>query len=1315
MDSKKELEIVEESNGAQTPNPGILDQELPVPTALSFHAVSPVDVRVDGLTVQIDTTASIWQVSATQAWKRLSRPKSKVDDASYKTILDDVGAHMPSGSLTAIIGSSGSGKTSLLNVMSGRMESNRLKIIGSTTFNGDSNIAHTRSSYVMQQDVLIPTLTVRETLQYAADLRLPPPITHAERKAIVEQVILELGLKECADTRIGNSAHKGCSGGEKRRTSIGVQMLANPSVLFCDEPTTGLDATSAYQIIRTLKGLASKGRTIVVSIHAPRSEIWSLFDNVILLSRGSPLYSGPVSGSLPYFSELGYTMPTFVNPAEFLIDLAAIDNRSSELEAASLARVNFLRESWRTKEKKYADHGVEEAASQKTHPTTQNGTDIEPARTVPFSREFSVLTSRTFKTTLRDPLGVAGTLFEAVGMAVITGWIFLQLDKSQAGIRSREGSLYTASSLNGYLVLTYETFRLTIDIRLFDRERNEGVVTVPGFLLSRRAARLLLEDLPAPILFSIIFYFMVGYRLDVAAFFIFLTLSILVHYIAVSFAAVGVGIARSFSGAGLVANLSFTLQSFACGYFVQSNQIPIYTRWLKWTAYTFYAFGALCYNEFMGISSPPYGQLYDCPFSNDPLDPACKQYTGVYIIESLGLPPNWIWRPCVILVAYVIGFYFLAGLLLQYNRFAMGIAQARKSDGEAQTGKEVAVVPRSTEDVRRVVISLDKYTLEIKKKDYFWRPSRTISILQSITTEFQAGQLNVIMGPSGSGKTSLLNSIARRLHGSMGTKYKLSGTMSYDGAIPSESVIRSVTSFVTQDDDALMPSLTVRESLRFAAGLRLPRWMSKEEKNRRAEDILMKMGLKDCADNLIGSDLIKGISGGEKRRVTIAIQILTDPKILLLDEPTSGLDAFTATSIMEVLNSLAAEGRTLIMTIHQSRSDIFPHFSNLLLLARGGRPVYSGSGDNMIPYFGSFGYDCPPQTNPADFALDLITVDLQQEDREAITRKRVQHLITAWQSNETVVTRQTSQIATPAELGSLKKKMHPLRVTFPLVLHRSTINFFRQPDLIMARTSQVIGIAIIMALFFAPMKNDYTAVQTRMGFVQEFAALYFIGMLQNIAVYPPERDVYYREEADHCYSAETFILSYTVLELPFEILASILFGVIAAYAVNMERSVLMFFVAAFNCFAIINAGESLGIVFCTLFDHVGFSVNVTSVILSISTIMGGIMSLNLNKVLQGFNHLSPIKYAVANLAPYSMRNQLFTCTDAERLPNGQCPITSGIQVLDLYNLNTNPGLNVLWLAISVIVYRFLAYVIVKGVRSRGFWERVRRLLSRFRE
>jgi ABC-type multidrug transport system ATPase subunit len=154
-------------------------------------------------------------------------------------------------------------------------------------------------------------LTVRETLQFAADLRLPPPTTEEERKKVVEEVILELGLKECANTRIGNHLRKGCSGGEKRRTSIGVQLLSNPSILFLDEPTTGLDATSAFQLVRTLKSLAHKGRTIITTIHQPRSEIWTMFDGLVILARGSPVYAGKADDCIPWFADLGMELPPF--------------------------------------------------------------------------------------------------------------------------------------------------------------------------------------------------------------------------------------------------------------------------------------------------------------------------------------------------------------------------------------------------------------------------------------------------------------------------------------------------------------------------------------------------------------------------------------------------------------------------------------------------------------------------------------------------------------------------------------------------------------------------------------------------------------------------------------------------------------------------------------------------------------------------------------------------------------------------------------------------------------------------------------------
>lgn len=261
---------------------------------------------------------------------------------------------------------------------------------------------------------------------------------------------------------------------------------------------------------------------------------------------------------------------------------------------------------------------------------------------------------------------------------------------------------------------------------------------------------------------------------------------------------------------------------------------------------------------------------------------------------------------------------------------------------------------------------------------------------------------------------------------------------------------------------------------------------------------MLKMGLKDCADNVVGSELKKGISGGEKRRVSIAIQILTDPKVLLLDEPTSGLDAFTATSVIDVLTTLASEERNVIMTIHQARSDIFDTFDNILLLARGGHQVYSGRGSEMVPHFSSLGHECPTSTNPADFVLDAITVDLQEAGKEAESRSRVSHLIDAWNSKQhgrPKLGRTKSSIATPAALNSLKRQMNPFHTTFPLVLHRAALQTFRNPDIILSRTTQVISLGGIFALFFAPLQKNYPGVQSNMGFIQEVAAFYFVGML----------------------------------------------------------------------------------------------------------------------------------------------------------------------------------------------------------------------------
>lgn len=741
----------------------------------------------------------------------------------------------------------------------------------------------------------------------------------------------------------------------------------------------------------------------------------------------------------------------------------------------------------------------------------------------------------------------------------------------------------------------------------------------------------------------------------------------------------------------------------------------------------YYIFGALCGNEFRN-------SFYDCPFPGGESNPECALFTGSSILHSLGFPADWVTIPIVISCCFVVFFYCVSWIGLTFVKPQMTIARARVSENDLSAGKE-KMTARSIEQIRTIDVGLDKFALALDKKSPWGKELPRKTILHPITATFEAGKLNIIMGPSGSGKTSLLNTMALRLHNTTTTRYRPSGRIVFNGAEPSNPVIRSVCSYVCQDDDALLPSLTVRETLRFAAGLRLPGFMSSDEKDARAEAVLLKMGLKDCADNLVGNELVKGISGGEKRRVTIAVQILTDPRVLLLDEPTSGLDAFTANSIMEVLRGLAVEGRTLILTVHQARSDLFGHFGNVLLLARGGMPVYSGAASAMLAHFEKLGRECPRNTNPADFVMDLITVDLREERQEEESRETVGLLVEAWDrhvidpravtlvqerlqpikeektsaspqgsSDEPQKQRPSNRnttLSTPAELGALVRQRTSFATSFPLLLRRAFTNFRRQPPLLIARLMQVIGLAAVLAAFFAPLQSDYASIQNRIGFVQQVGAFYFVGMLQNVAVYPAERDIFYREDDDGVYSVESFLATYTLLELPFEAISCFVFALLADLAVGFPRTALMYFVSAFSCFCVVFCGESVGIMFNTIFsDHTGFAVTVTSIVLSICNIMEGILSINMPALFNAFNYISPLRYAVRVLGPVSLRGQTFTCSGDERLPDGTCFISTGEQVLQLYKLDVDFVVNIAALAGTVVAYRLLAYLLLKLVRTR---------------
>ncbi|KAK9048987.1 hypothetical protein SSX86_032047 [Deinandra increscens subsp. villosa] len=240
-----------------------------------------------------------------------------------RTLLNGVSGVVRPGEMLAMLGPSGSGKTTLLTALAGRLPG---KVLGSITYSGQpfTSSMKRKTGFVAQDDVLYPHLTVIETLSYAALLRLPKTLTRDEKLQQAEIIVTELGLTSCRDSIIGGPLIRGVSGGERKRVSIGQEMLVNPSLLLLDEPTSGLDSTTALRIMGTLKGLARGGRTsVVTTIHQPSSRLYWMFDKVVVLSDGCPIYSGHTGQVMQYFRSIGHVPGfNFVNPADFLLDLA---------------------------------------------------------------------------------------------------------------------------------------------------------------------------------------------------------------------------------------------------------------------------------------------------------------------------------------------------------------------------------------------------------------------------------------------------------------------------------------------------------------------------------------------------------------------------------------------------------------------------------------------------------------------------------------------------------------------------------------------------------------------------------------------------------------------------------------------------------------------------------------------------------------------------------------------------------------------------------------------------------------------------------
>ncbi|KAK4492355.1 hypothetical protein RD792_003159 [Penstemon davidsonii] len=391
-------------------------------------------------------------------WEDLNVMLPNFGQGPTKKLLHGLNGHAEPGRIMAIMGPSGSGKSTLLDTLAGRLARN-IVMTGNILLNGKKRrLDFGVVAYVTQEDVLLGTLTVRETISYSANLRLPSTLSKEEVKGIVEGTIMELGLLDCADTQVGNWQLRGISGGEKKRLSIALEILTRPRLLFLDEPTSGLDSASAFFVIQSIKNLARDGRTVISSIHQPSSEVFALFDDLYLLSGGETVYFGEAKLALKEETH---------KTSDPLMNLATADIKSILVE-------KYRRSDYASKARL---RSREISNLQELEIKTIKGS---PAR---WWKQLLTLTERSFLNMLRDPgyYWSRIVIYTIVGLCV--GTLFYDVGTSYTAILARGAcggfitGFMTFMSIGGFPSFIEE-------MKVFYRERLNGYYGVGVFILA---------------------------------------------------------------------------------------------------------------------------------------------------------------------------------------------------------------------------------------------------------------------------------------------------------------------------------------------------------------------------------------------------------------------------------------------------------------------------------------------------------------------------------------------------------------------------------------------------------------------------------------------------------------------------------------------------------------------------------------------------------------------------------------------------------------------------------------------------------------
>ncbi|KAK8520248.1 hypothetical protein V6N12_004205 [Hibiscus sabdariffa] len=1099
-------------------------------------------------------------------------------------LISDVSGIIKPGRMTLLLGPPGCGKTTLLKALSGNLDQSH-QVTGEVSYNGyklEEFVPQKTCAYISQNDFHISEMTVRETLDFSAHCQgvgsravhkfkptsrtcgypkrtipdscptmqpsalkmmmevrqreaeagiVPDPVidTYMQATSVkgtkttlqTDYILKILGLDICAETFVGDALRRGISGGQKKRLSTGEIVVGPIKTLFMDEITNGLDSSTAFQIVACLQQLVRMtDATLLVSLLQPAPEIFDLFDDITLMAEGKILYHGPRDQILDFFDNCGFRCPP----------------RKAVLCKQDQAQY------WYSTELPYSYFSVDM-----------------------FSKKFKL-----------------------VVVACITMTVFYKMD-----VNVVHANYYLAALFFTLMILVADEFPevyMTVS-RLPAFYKQKMLCFYPAWAYAIPAV---IVKLPISFLQSLIWtsitYFVMGYTPEVSRFFrqsvtffaVQLTGISLFQFVASIFQNFDSSVAASsliiflhciLAWLDEVAFLGFSnviCRDSSCWKRISfSTMATGEIQWLKWTT----SFPVL-----KQPSSKEWAILTNfllasqrCCFKMLTTDTTIGQAT----LESHGLNFNehvfWIAIPALFgfAIVYNIGFTLALGFLKPPGWSRVMISHknlSRIQKGDSYGGEDMENESSHPDSSGKMVLPFEPLTLTFQDVQYYIdTPSemrkrgysqRKMQLLSNVTGALRPGILTALMGTSGAGKTTLLDVLAgRKTIGCIHGEIKV-------GGYPKVQETFSRISGYCEQNDIHSPQITVQESLIFSASLRLASHIDSKTKAEFVEEVLEIIELNDVKDALVGIPGLSGLSTAQRKRLTMAVELVANPSIIFMDEPTSGLDARAAAIVMRAVKKVADTGRTIICTIHQPSIDIFEAFDELILLKNGGSLIYFGPlgqhSCKVIEYFESIPgvpkikHNCNPATWMLEVTSPFVEAELGADFAEIYKNSAL------YENNKELVRRLSDPPHDSRDLHFPTQFSQSCWGQFKSCLWKLHLSYWRSPSYNLTRLLQTVLLSLAMGLVFWNQGQKINNQQNLFSiFGSMYAAVIFLGMNSSSSVQPfvaTERVVMYRERFAGMYSSWAYAIAQVTIEVPYLFIQALVFEMITYPMIGYYRS-----------------------------------------------------------------------------------------------------------------------------------------------------------------